>query len=183
MSTLMQDLVDVTYSPGVHRQCLDPNKNILSWGVWTNALVLLSRKMPGGKATSLCEAIGWENSREHSDINYTVYALRFMSLTRQVIVVCAGRIWRVHGKDLSLSCRHNSLLPCCKSSGGRGASAILRANLTTCGTWGCGGSDKTFCKPSFVFRNVLFFPQEMNQQIISSQKMHHTHTHTHLQFT
>lgn len=113
---------------------------------------MLSRKMHGGKAISLCEVIGWENSRKHSDTNYTVYALRFMSLTRQVFVVCAHRIWGALGKDLSLSCRHNSLLPCCKSSGGRGASSIQRANLKACRTWGWGGSEKVFCNQSLVHR-------------------------------
>lgn len=143
MSIILPVCTDNVYTlaKGLYQEGYEPTLWIL--------ICLLSRKTPGGKATSL---IWWENSREHSDTNYTVYALRFMSLTRQVFVVCAHRIWRALGKDLSLSCRHNSLLPCCKSSGGRGASATLRANLTAYGTLGCEGSDKEFCNPSFVFR-------------------------------
>lgn len=38
------------------------------------------------------ERLGGKMPREHSGTNYTVYALRFMSLTRQVFVVCAHRI-------------------------------------------------------------------------------------------
>lgn len=90
---------------------------------------------------SLSEVIGWENSRKHSGTNYTVYALRFMSLTRWVFVVCAHRIWGVLGKDLSLSCSHNSLLPCCKSSRGWGVSSIRGAKLKAFRTLCCWDSD------------------------------------------
>lgn len=49
--------------------------------------------MPGSKALSPSEVTGRENSRKLSGTDYTVYALRFMSLTRLVFVVSTRRAW------------------------------------------------------------------------------------------